>query len=797
MSASRPEIRRVLNQLRSWIRRYVLVEGLAVLLALGCLLFWLTYGIDLVWFQFSQLELPHQFRVLTTIFMTVLLVGVAVYWIGLRFFRRMEEADLALALERQFPDLNDRLITAVQMEGLPTTPAQQAMLERTTNEAVSRLSQLELKKTLNPVPLRRMIVLAALLGGSVLGMGIANAAGVERWYQAYILGKNNYWEPFRKNDLLIQILTTPDERVRQFDEYGVYKHPRGSDLQIQALVPEHSVAPNRVRMQFVGFSPTGTRRGQLSMSRTGDSEFRHTLTRVVNDQQLWFRGGDFVNRMPFRIQVVDPPRVDSVSLKCDYPSYTGMDALEDREVRVSGMQVALPMETRFDLNALANKPIRAATIRTPHFELSFGRDETGEPLPSRLLILDAETTSARAVPIDADLNSLFTKDFRGFSLPLIITTHAAEQLAKLETQATLPLPLVADETLQIILLDEDLIQSQEPATLTFNGIVDLPPVVETRRTGVGTVVTRNATIPLEGKITDDYGVASAWFMYRTNDNLDEKRQPLSRQPDGQKDFKLQQSQDQPFERLNLIPLKLEEGQILTMSVYAEDGDTLNGPHVSHGEMFTFHIVSQDELLAKLFDREVSLRTRFEQVRSEIQELRKSLEGTQAQLAGTSEANGTQTKADPQVMLGYIDRALHQLRKNHTETRSIELGFRDMRDEMINNRIDTAELLERIERRIIEPMSLLNQSEFFEVDRNLGTFRLAVERQTSAEAPAAESITSVDRLLQRIDSILAEMRDRGTINDLIQGLQDIIKREKQLLEQIEEKRIEDSFFGPAK
>ncbi|WP_437192187.1 hypothetical protein [Planctomicrobium sp. SH527] len=796
MTSQRPEIQRVLVQLRSWIRRYVLVEGIAAVIALACLLFWLTFGLDVVYFWFSQLELPKWFRVASLIGMVTVIVGVALTWIGVRFFRKLDPSSLALALERKFPELNDRLITAVQMAERPGSGVQNSMVQRTTDEAVEKLSALELTRTLNPVPLKRMLVAAGVLLASVLGLGLANAQGMERWYNAYVLGRDNYWEPFRKNRLAIHVLAGPREQVRNFDEHGVYKHPRGEDLQIQATVPDQTQPPERVRLQYVGFSATGPRRGQLTMSRMGDSEFRHTFSRISNDQQLWFRGGDYVNRTPYRIQVVDPPRVDAISLKCDYPSYTGMDSLEDRDVRVVGMQVALPMETKFDLQATSNKTLLQVRVRTPNFEVAMGFSDDGKtPLPVKLTRLDVETSTSQTFTLNETSEAFFDATRKQFRVPLTITDKATEQLAGLSAESRFPLPVVADETIQIILFDEDQIESPSPSTLTVNGIVDQSPVVSTRRTGIGTVVTRIATIPIEGKITDDYGVAKAWFSYRTQDDLTEKRLPLAKQPGGQKEFRLEQAPGQFVERFNLIPLKLEDGQILTLNVSAEDGDDQNGPHVSLGEMFTFQIVSQDDLLAKMFEREVALRTRFEQVRGEVQELRKSFDGINEQVSQYEKA--TEKTADSQqVLLGYIDRALHQLRKNHTETRSIELAFRDLREELVNNRIDTAELLERIERRVIEPMSLINNADFNDVDRQMGALRLATERQSGMEAVSQETTASIDLLLQHIDAILAEMRDRGTINDLIQGLQDIIKREKQLLDQIEEKRIEDSFFGPS-
>jgi septation ring formation regulator EzrA len=213
-------------------------------------------------------------------------------------------------------------------------------------------------------------------------------------------------------------------------------------------------------------------------------------------------------------------------------------------------------------------------------------------------------------------------------------------------------------------------------------------------------------------------------------------------------------------------------------------------------VLSFKIVSKEDLLGKLFDREVTLRARFEQIRAEVADLRSSFDQTRQQVRAIEDKSAGNAPA-PAVVQAYVDRALHQIRKNHTESRSIEVSFRDLREEMVNNRVDTGELLERIERRVIEPMSLLNSADFLDADRRLGTFRLAMERQTGLSAAAEETVPALDHLIAQMDAILAEMRDRGTFNELIQSLQDIIQREKQLLEQTEDKRIEGDFFTPQK
>jgi hypothetical protein len=54
-----PEAAAVLDRLRSRIRRYVLLEGLALVVAVMGALFWGSFLIDWVYFQLSRLELTR------------------------------------------------------------------------------------------------------------------------------------------------------------------------------------------------------------------------------------------------------------------------------------------------------------------------------------------------------------------------------------------------------------------------------------------------------------------------------------------------------------------------------------------------------------------------------------------------------------------------------------------------------------------------------------------------------------------------------------------------------------------
>ncbi len=160
-------------------------------------------------------------------------------------------------------------------------------------------------------------------------------------------------------------------------------------------------------------------------------------------------------------------------------------------------------------------------------------------------------------------------------------------------------------------------------------------------------------------------------------------------------------------------LELKDGQRLQLSIYADDGDTINGPHRARGEMFTFRIVPGEELLARLYEKELNLRQRFEQIINETRRMRDDLKEHEGRLVEWREARMAGDMAKTGSLQNAIDasarRSLHQARTNQTECRAIEVAFGEIRAEMVNNRVDTPPLLERIDKGVVEPLHAINET----------------------------------------------------------------------------------------
>ena len=184
-------VRSPLQAVRTIIRRYIILEGLALFLLAAACLFWLGLAFDFGLFKFDfDLLGVHGIdwilllndvdttgnsslavRVILLLAVVVGLLAFGFYKVGLRWFREFNDRAVALVLERRFPqELGDRLITAVELADPKLSQKygySQAMVEKTIQEAVDILRKLPIAAVFN---WRRLYVLWSLVGVATVGL---------------------------------------------------------------------------------------------------------------------------------------------------------------------------------------------------------------------------------------------------------------------------------------------------------------------------------------------------------------------------------------------------------------------------------------------------------------------------------------------------------------------------------------------------------------------------------------------------------------------------------------------------
>ncbi len=779
-------IRRILSDLRRRISRYVLLEGVAIVVAAAGLFFWITLALDTAWFAFRKLELPVWFRI------TLLALGLAtlgvltVRHIFQRMFRTYRERDLALVLERRFPELNDGLITAVELPQSAAgsvPPLTQAMLARTVQAVAEAVRKLPMESVFAMRPLRRAVISATVAVISLGGLGVVRADTMGRWWDAFVLHKDSYWD--RRTDLQVSAIVQPGDRRREFrttSEAHVLLHPRNTDLtlSIEASAPAgiSGSLPDRIRLDL--YRAAGHKR--VYQTPVAPGTFRYSIDRLNDHLEFHIQGGDYANRLPYRIRVVDAPRIETVLLRCDYPAYTGWNESHSREINILGKQAELPMETAFELVATTNKPLIGFHLEVGDAQLTL---EGGDAVLKVGSGDEGQTPKTTELPAEV-AGALLDADGRTLRLPVRVTPDAAGATSSDRIH------IEPDSLMRFYLHDADDIVSGEPVVLRILGRPDRPPVVDCELQGVGDAITRKASVPVSGLITDDYGIANTRFEFRVDDEPDWRPRRFHHRVSGRPlEYRLQGRPDDATERFNVTVLGLEEGQRLTLSVYAEDADDLHGPNTGRSQKFEFRIVSNEELLSLLYAREINLRRRFEEVIQQMQKVREDLARHREQLASMAGADPEQQARIRGAVASCASGSLNAVRKNANECQSVEAAFRDIVEELINNAIPPQSLAEEMRRAIVQPLGEINERDFPGVDLALGSYKLASERDAVQKDHFDASIVAVDQMLAHMRILLDEIKDLAELHEIVNDLKQLIDSQQKLLDEtkaLQKKRL---------
>ncbi len=735
-----PNVRSVLHALRSRIRRYVWMEGIGASVAWLGLAFWVSLGIDWLF------EPPAPVRVLLLAVAGFVLFAIVVKLIIRRAFVPLSDSSMATVLERRFDRLDDSLLTSVVLTDSRHELAHlnRAMLAQTCHEAEERIGGIRLGEVFNRRPLRRSVGAALLAVVTVGGFAFyaPNAMGV--WSRRCLRFSEELWP--RRARLLVE----------GFGADGIKKIARGSDLEVIAKADLRAdLVPQTVQIRYRN---EGGSRGRATMNRVGVATperdkfqpYSYTFQGILTSIDFDLKGGDDTIR-DLRIQVVESPSIREMALHLELPKYT---ARPPRELPVTGV-MQIPEGTRVTVHALANKELSGVKV-----DVGDSSTKQSEPAAGRL----------------ADDRMSF--DFT---------------LASLRE----------DTALSFALADTDGITASEPVRLSLVAVPDEPPQMEVALGGIGSAITPNARLPVVGKITDDYGLGRVWFEHAT-----ESQAPATTPVE----LPWGTATDLPLEDLAALevePLELAPGQKLFVSVKAEDRyDLGDQPNTSTSQRWLLDVVTPEQLRAILEARELVLRQRFERIIQEVTETRDLLvrirlgeerappkEGNPDDGAGDEPEDELEAAADQadqeerEAALANlrVQRALTNTRKSTHETMGVADAFDDIRLQLINNRIDTEELTRRLSEGIADPLRMVADEMFPELESRLE--RLQTELVDERLGPPAR-----DRARQQADEILIEMRkvlDRmielEDFNEAMELLRAIIKLQDDLAEQTRQRQ----------
>ena len=786
-----PDLQSLLAGLRWRIRFYIWLEGLSLAVIWVAAMFWFGFTLDYLPVLVGASEMPALARGILLVATGGMLAFILYRWILSRAFVQLGDRSMALLLERRFSGFHDSLVTSVELADLPdhASAFSRELLGKTKEEAQAEVGSVHYLRVFNTGPLAWKVLLAVGMGLSVFAFYGANARAFEQAAQRLYLLSNQPWPRsafIEVEGVEVQRAAAPGEEAGRtltipFDQTtGVVKVAKGSNVSLRvraAQTPQAQVVPQYCTVYYRTLkTEAGIRgeRGSVTMNNFRDA---------TDWRNFWFDGKPFRGVLStiqfdvvgydhrvsgYRLEVVDSPAVVETTLDLTYPPYMVDEAtsnhlpVNDQPYLPAG--TFIPTGTEVTLQFKSNKPLRQAQI-----------------VPS-----DGGPATTIDIPASAKDRTTF-----GYNIDA----------------------LASSVTLEVSLLDADNVATERPYRVFLTAIEDQPPVVEVSMKGIGSAVTPDVLIPVRGKISDDYAVADTWFDVQVNESGDARDIKFGLGKSGSVEHEI----DFRYERTEKTGLEIKPGDKLFLAIKAADkfnlatkDGSISEPHVATGDRYQLDVVTPEELLAQLEVREVGLRRRFELIIDEMTQLRDSLLRVKASLSpgtasdpedlrGDDDAEGKPLSKEQlqqraaELRLLRVQRALQQSQKSVAEVLGVAAGFLDIREELINNRVDTEDRKNRLKDQIADPLNAVCADEFPRLDERLSALETLLREAgvqvdpAQAGPPADLAIDQANVTLVKLEEVLARMQDLETYNELLEIVRDLLKDQEKLIDRTKQEQ----------
>jgi hypothetical protein len=764
-----PALRRVLDHVRRLIRAYVWIEGLALVVVLLGIAFWLGMAFDWLF------EPSPGVRRFALFGLAAAGLYVVYRYLLRRVFVPISDASAALLLERRFPTLCEHLLTSIDAASAERASTfHPELVSQTQRAAVEAVAKIQPQEVLNRKPLTRAVMAAGLLMASIVVFALLARDTFGFWLDRIALSG----EPWPRRVSLEVVGFPPDAQGRrvhklaQDDDFELLVHARTAGYEI----------PDEVEIRF---HLADGRRGRDTMIRVGAAVpgrdefqlFRYEFKRVAGDMQFDVVGGDARVR-DLALRVVERPELYAIELECVYPGYLQR---ESRRLPVTG-GMRIPEGTQIVLHASATKPLTTATIHAAQLDREVVVDFKDQP--QKELRWEYGTLSD-------------------------------------------------DDVLLVSVTDTDDVKSREPYRVSLAVVRDEVPQVVVRLDGIGSAITADAILPMLGKISDDYGLDRVWFEYAIDGKTALSRllghQPFG-EPEltELEPFDTRTIDPNTGERA----LVLHSGQRLTLSLKAADrfnlspASTADPPqsghidspplHAGSSPQFTLEVVTMPELLALLERRELQLRQQYEAIYEKLTDTRNLLarvefdespstttDGASDPPAGTAPAESLaqpgNASATAELTAGAAQRALARRRlrvagaeqnvvQAADEVAGVAEAFDDLHDQLTNNRIDNPDLKSRLREQIAQPLHRIGEERMPQLASRLKLVEEHLE-DADGQPELARALALADEILVEMREVLDRMLELETYNEVVAQLRGIISGQQEINRQTKQRQRE--------
>ena len=781
-----PRVRRLLDDLRSRIRRYVVIDSLLTFLAVLLAAFWLGLALDYLPVTVGGTEMPWTARLVGLVGLAVALGLIVVKMLLGRLHTSLPDDSLALLVERHHPNLGGRLVTTVQLSQTGRTGDTHStdLLRYVHDEAAEKIDEVDPSRVFQQAPLFKKSMIAAPLFLATLALFVIRPDSFARAASRLTLFSDDPWPRRAQLEMvgveLPAVTANGDESIEPqkltFDENRTLRLPRGSNgaMRIRARADEPFELPVvcTVRYKIIPRDDSGTTEnaatsGQSNMRRVG---------RVVEGYQSFLLDGPPLASLSdsiifhvrglddrlsdYRIEAVDPPAMTQMQVAFRYPDYLRGAPADDMGFdRIEGYQsgLRLPQGSSVTLIGTSSLPLGEADVMVT-------------------------STSDQPVPFQ---------------------THYAESRRKLRIEIQ---DFDSALTVHVVPRDASGISAQAPFRYFLGAVTDQPPEIKLRLVGIGTAVTPIARLPVAMQATDDYGIDTLTVSLTPSTTEGTSKSAQTSPP-----------RDRQGKASSVLDLRdliasgdldaLSPGHAINVLGEVTDHYDLDGKHITRSEIYRLEIVTPADLLALLERRELGLRSRLEQTISEARSLRDTLsllgrslgefDSSENATPPNSQENDADAEATRRSQVHRLRTQQCRLQANKTseELTGIAESLDDLLREMINNRVDSVDRRQRIGSGVRDPLKNIVTGSLAQLQQEIQSIEKQLDTTPQAIEATRRTIGTSETVLLELTAVLEKMLDLESYNEILDMVRGLIDDQEKLLEDTQrerKKRVLDLF-----
>ncbi|HEV7282384.1 MAG TPA: hypothetical protein VGN57_19435 [Pirellulaceae bacterium] len=849
-----PEIRRTLAALRSRIRAYVWIDGLLRVAIWIVAAFFAALALDYLPVLAGATEMPRIARAALLAILILGALYLFVRYVVRRAFRKLSDVSMAVLLERKYGGFRDSLLTSVELDPERAREVQyrEDLLDRTREQAVEALRDAPVGRTLAKKPLVWKGLVAFALVALFVGFAIAYPGAALLGAQRIFLLSSEDWprsahieivgvEPVRDgNESAAQAasqLVAPIEGVVPFVDDRV-KIAKGQSLRLLVRADAHKpVVPDRCAIRYWTEDGSG---GRVYMRKVGSpsdgwQSYSYDLEPFKGILSTFsFAVIGFDHRLAERtVEVVEAPAIVEAQFACVFPEYMVDRANSIRLPRTQryspGMQ--LPQGTQIRFLGTANKPLsrvflrqgaegetRTLNVEGNSFAVDLGTLETDLDLEIVLEDVDQVTSDAAerffvgAVVDEAPqilvqrqgIGSAVTPDVN-FPVAGTIADDYGVAKAWYEVQVgeadaqTYPLPLKGAEVTDS--LDFRDLRGRAQGTLRLAPGERLSLIVKAEdrydlngapsHVGLGDRHELDVVTPEELLRRLEIEEASyRRLLEQTIEELTLTRESLVRVK---------------FDGLGGPSAGAEPGDADQTSAGAEPGDAAAAEAAGDGALEVRADVpgaAGDNETAAAGDNETTAEGENETGAEGDEET--GVDGENDVPAagamnlgaepGDAEAELGDTSEERLRTLRHlrVQQAVLQSQKSAGETLGTAYAFRQIREQIVNNRIDSEDRKARLENEIAVPLERVGEELFPTFEQSLAELDQALDGADRGVPQADVAIAELDRTILELDAVLQKLIKFETYNELLDIVRSILDDQKSVLERTQKERENEAF-----